>query len=55
MRSGIPTTAKRLRCGCGNIQIIHRRKDRDKRAGHCKPLWCFKCEKRTKHVELGLA
>lgn len=48
MRAVIQT---RLLCPCGNMQTIWRRANRQRRAGHHKPLWCFKCMKRTLHTE----
>lgn len=48
-KAGIP---KLMRClQCGNKVIIRRVKNKKK--GHVKPLWCYVCKERTKHLELN--
>ena len=37
---------------CKNVQYINRRTCKLKRYGHIKPLWCYKCKKRTRHIEI---
>lgn len=36
---------------CGNIMVIPRHPRRDKRSGHVKHIWCFKCRNVTAHIE----
>lgn len=37
---------------CGNIQTIVRRNSKQKKFGHLKYLWCYKCQQRINHFEL---
>lgn len=44
---------KALECyECRNVQIIFRKFGRNKRKGHIKHLYCFRCRKTTVHKEL---
>lgn len=41
-----------LRClNCNNVQTIYRRKAKLREMGHFKHIYCYKCKKRTKHIE----
>lgn len=43
---------KELECGdCGTLFCVPRRLGRNKMAGHKKKLWCYRCKKRTVHIE----
>lgn len=43
---------KLLRClECGAIFPIWRRLSSNRARGHVKHLWCYRCRKRTPHVE----
>jgi len=47
------TVMKDLKClKCGSIHQIHRKVNRNKKAGHRKGLYCIYCGKKTKHEEL---
>lgn len=37
---------------CGNVAQIRRRCKRLREVGHIKDLWCYKCERVTKHFEV---
>lgn len=37
---------------CGNVAQIRRRSKRLREVGHIKDLWCYRCEKGTKHFEV---
>ena len=44
-----------LRCAeCDAVQTIRRKRNKLKKVGHRKHLYCVKCEERTLHVEIGL-
>lgn len=46
------TIEKTLQCSeCKEIHTIHRRRCRNRKKGHIKDIWCYKCEKMTKHIE----
>ena len=48
------TVKKQLKClKCGDIATIHRKVNRNKKAGHLKGLYCVTCGKKTKHEELS--
>ena len=38
---------------CDAVQTIRRKKNKLKKVGHKKHLYCVKCEKKTLHVEMG--
>ena len=43
-----------LKCAeCSTEQTIRRRKDRLKKKGHQKHLYCITCKRRTLHIEMG--
>ncbi len=47
------TILTNLKClECGNIQPIQRRKSLQKKIGHIKTMYCYKCKKRTQFYEL---
>ena len=37
---------------CGNKTSIQRRMANQKKKGHIKHLYCYKCKERTPHIEL---
>jgi len=46
------TIVKSMKCPkCNNIQTIRRKRNKNKKTGHRKPLWCIICQKRTLHIE----
>lgn len=36
---------------CNNVFTIFRKVNRQKKDGHIKHLWCFKCKEVTAHIE----
>ena len=45
---------KELKCEeCENIQIIPRKKNRNRSYGHIKHIWCHICKKTIPHKEIG--
>ena len=53
MSNKIRTQLTNLVClDCGNIMIIQRKKSNLKKIGHIKDLYCFNCDKVTKHYEV---
>jgi len=44
---------KDLECiECGHIMTIQRKNSKNRATGHIKHLWCIRCKKRTRHIEL---
>lgn len=37
---------------CGNINVIQRKLSYKKKANNNSYLWCYKCQKESKHVEI---
>jgi len=49
----IKTVITWLRCEeCGSLFPISRHAGRQRKVGHIKDLWCVKCKKTTKHIEI---
>lgn len=47
------TTETRLYCPrCGTIHTIFRKTAKQKKAGHYKNFYCYKCEHTHNHIEL---
>lgn len=38
---------------CGNKTTIFRKKSKQKKQGHTKHMWCYKCKETTAHTEIG--
>lgn len=48
-----PTTETMLYCPrCRAIHVIHRKTSKQKKAGHYKNYYCFKCKSTHNHIEL---
>ncbi len=43
----------KIRCDCGHEQTIRRKKNKLKKRGHVKNMWCINCKKETPHIEVG--
>ena len=53
MNKNVKIIATNLICPiCNNIQVIQRRKSRQKSYGHLKLLYCYKCKKYVNHIEI---
>ncbi|QIA28712.1 hypothetical protein [Phage f2b1] len=53
MASKKATVPAHLNCGeCNNPVQILRVRGRMKEKGHVKDMWCYKCKKETKHIEI---
>jgi competence CoiA-like predicted nuclease len=51
MRKNVTET--RMFCPkCGNIQIIFRKTSKQRKFGHYKNLYCYKCKETHNHIEL---
>ncbi len=50
----IPFKSTKLVCPkCGTVNTICRKRNKQKKAGHKKWLWCYKCKDTINHIELG--
>ncbi len=48
------TIQKSLKCRpCKNVQIIYRVRGNNRKRGHIKTIYCYKCKKKTPHIELN--
>lgn len=48
------TIPKKLQCKkCNNVQEIRRIIGRNRETGHIKNIYCFKCMRKTAHIELS--
>lgn len=53
MSSKYNTVRTILKCpNCGELTTIHRLASRQKKVGHLKKLYCYRCKKEVNHIEL---
>lgn len=52
-RANVPIVKTNLWCPkCEKTTSIFRKRNKQKKAGHKKKLYCYTCGKRTNHIEL---